>query len=491
MSRWPSRRLQIGVMIVLALGAAFTVFMPPMTRHSKAKRLYLDGWFESSVPKLEKSLELYPGNSMYEQALVWQYPKDKLPDLLKERHLGLDAQRLAAGLIYQSQFERTQDPVRQLELADTLIKADPTNALPHYRKAFILNDMGRLDDAIAEVRQGNALDKMRFYVPSVSHPILESSKSPDTYFSGDFKSRRLARAIVDHAYAHLREGKLEEAAGMMEDCLRMGVAQSSAEPPTIMGVLGSLVVQRIASNGLEPIYKDFGMDDRLPRLKRLALVYDRASKAARGEIRMISFEKATVLEMIPWAIIWIAGSATVLIILAFLSWILPAIRRRGQPSVRLLSWSEGWIARVSSTNMLFVAAAMFFGMRALDMYMPSNDMGAYVLLVALGQIVIMALGLRVLHHRCDQDTGERTGIFRFALRSPAAVKAWIRKSLMVMFAGQIAFAACLALLAIILYKPFYGGHPWQIGRFELLTISHEEATMRRVGDDLRKAYLGR
>ena len=43
----------------------------------------------------------------------------------------------------------------------------------------------------------------------------------------------------------------------------------------------------------------------------------------------------------------------------------------------------------------------------------------------------------------------------------------------------------------ILCKPILGGHPWQINRFQLLTISHEQATMRRVGDDLRKAYFYR
>lgn len=490
MSKWPSRRLQIGAMIVLAIGAAVQVFMPPLTRHARAERLYLDGWFEESVPKLEQALKLDPGNSIYEQALVWHYPKSKLPDLLKKRRLGPDAKRLAAGVIYSNQIERTKDPRRKLVLVDDLIKADPSNALPHYRKASILHQMGRLDAAIREMREANKIGKIRLYTPGVPDSVLNSNASPDTYYMhmGDYSGwRKLVRGFENRSHAKLRDGKVEEAAGLMEDCCRMSVVVSTAEPPTIMAVLVGRAIQIITWSRLEPVCKDFGMKDRLSRMKRLDGAYERATQASRDEIGYGGFGLSLVIA-IPFAIAWAAGSAAAFLIITVLLWILPAIRRRGQSAVSLTTWSEGWIARVSIFNVPFMAAALYFGTREYDMESAADQMGPYALLIVLGQIVILALGLRVLHHRYDQDAGERTGIFRFAIRSPAAVKAWIRRSLIVLLGGQIVFAVCLALLATILCKPILGGHPWQIQRYSLLSISHEEATMRRVGNDLRKAY---
>jgi hypothetical protein len=492
MSRWPSRRLQIGVMIVLAVAAAFTVFMPPMTRQARAERLYLDGWFESSVPKLEGALALDPGNSIYEQALVWRYPKDKLPELLKTCRLGKDAQSLAAGLIYQHEIESIEDPKRKLVLVDALIKADPTNALPHYRKAAVLSEMGR--PSLAELRRGNACGKMRFYSPTVTDRVLNSSQSPimQSMFSDYARLRRLVRAIVDQAHVSLREGKVEESATMMEDCLRMSVIVSSAESPTTIGVLVGIAMQKIATFTLEPVCKDFGMEDRLVRVKRLDRAYERALKACKMENSLSGLEKTASVFASSYAFLWAGGSAAGLLLFSFLLWTLPAIRRRGQPAANLESWGEGWIARVSLVvTVPLTAAAAFFGARTFGFDSPSDYMGPYALLIVLAQIIISVLGLRILHHRHDEDTGQRTGIFRFILKSPANVKAWTRKKLMVLLGGQLVFIGCLALLAIILFKPLVGGHPWQIGRFNLLTMSHEEATMRRVGDDLRKAYFYR
>ena len=494
MSRWPSRRFQIGTMIVLALGAAVQVFIPPVTKQSRAEKLYLDGWFESSVPKLEKALELHPGNSMYEQALVYQYPKDKLPDLLKKRRLGMDARRLAAGLIYQNQIARTEDPNRQLALADALIKADPTNALPHYRKASILQEMGKLDAAIAEIRRGNALGKMRFYTPVVDDTVPDSNLSPAVYPGyGDYaRLRRLVRPIVDLAHVRLREGKAQESVIILEDLSRMNVVVSTGEPPTIISALVGKAMHIMTWSPLQPIYKDFSMTDRLARMKRLDDAFERLSQASRNEIKVSGLKQMASVFAVSYAFLWAGGSAAGILLVSFLVWILPAIRRRGQPAVSLRSWNEGWIARVSLIVTLpFMAAAAFFGARTFGFDSPGNYMGPYALLIVLAQIIILALGLRILHHRHDESTGEKTGILRFTFKSPAIVKAWTRKKLIVLLGGQLVFVVCLALLATILFKPLVGGHPWQINRFQLLTISHEQATMRRVGDDLRKAYFGR
>ncbi|HET6455500.1 MAG TPA: hypothetical protein VFI02_13935 [Armatimonadota bacterium] len=492
MSRWPSRRLQIGAIVVLAIGAAIQVSMPPMTRQARAERLYLDGWFECSVPKLEEALDLDPGNSMYEQALVWRYDRDKLPRLLKTRRLGKEAQALAAGLIYQHEIESIEDPKRKLVLVDALIKADPTNALPHYRKAALLEEMGR--PSLAELRRGNACGKMRFYSPTVTDRVLNSSQSPimQPMFSDYAKSRGLTRAIVDQAHVSLREGKVEESATMMEDCLRMSVILSSAEPPTTIGVLVGIAMQKIATFTLEPVCKDFGMENRLVRVKRLDRAYERALKACKDENAYSSLDHLTLIIAIPFTIVWLGGSAAGLLLLSFLSWILPAIRRRGQPAINLGLWNQGWIARASLLiSVPLMVAAALLGDYALGYADVRDGMGPYAFLIVLGSVIVLVLGLRMLHHRHDESTGEKTVIFRFIFKSPANVKAWTRKSLMLLFGGQLAFAACFGLLAIILCKPLLGGQPWQINRFHMAAISHEETTMRRVGDDLRKAYFYR
>ena len=494
MSRWPSRKLQIGTIIVLAIGAAIQVFMPPLTKQSKAERLYLDGWFQSSVPKLEKALALDPGNSMYEQALVYRYPKDRLPKLLKTRRLGKDAQSLAAGLIYKQQSERTQDPKRKLALVDELIEADPTNAWPHYLKASILQEKGRLDECLAEIRRGNACGRIRLYSPAVPDPVLNANLSPilQPMFGDYAELRRLVRAIMDYAYLQLRERRAVDAADAMDDCMHMSVIVSSSEPTLTISVLVGLAMQKISTTSLEPVAKDFGMAHSLARIKRLDKGFDLALKACKTENSLSSLEKTASVFAISYAFLWAGGSAAGLLLVSFLGWILPAIRRKGQSAVNLGSWGEGWIARVSLiVTVPFMAVAVFVGSRTFGLDSPSEYMGPYALLIVLAQIIIVALGLRILHHRYDEDTGEKTGIFRFIFKSPANVKARTRKKLMVLLGGQLVFVGCLVLLAIILFKPLFGGHPWQIGRFNLLTISHEQATMRRVGDDLRKAYFYR
>jgi len=525
---WPSRRLQLIVIAVLIVGAALRVFWQPLTPKGKAEKLYTDSWFagrgDSFSPEveghgaaaillIEKALKLAPGNSQYEQALVWQYDPAKLPALLKKRHLSPEARRLAAGQIAdRAVYQSTRLPRKPDIKADlreelgrlkSLQNADPTNSLVHYRKANVLQQLGRTDEALAELKAGNRLGPVKLYYPEVPRGLADCLVSPpiaSPQLSTMMAARGLARAVSNLANDRLRQGKVQEAREILESCVPMSVNIARSEPPTIIAALVGKAVFAIAGSQLEPIYKDFGMRDKLASFRRLDDAFEGALKTSRAEIGSAGFQKRWALAFgIPTVAVIASYAAFILAFLTGLLWV-PAWfmrRRRSQETVTVPPWGEGFLFRACVPVYLLLFAGMC-AMAALSpswLYPDQFSFGIWsigpvpVALILLAQILIIALALRVLHHQYDEHTGQRTGVLRFIFKAPANAKAWTRKYVVAALGAQLIFLACCFLLATIVYKPIFGGHPWQVNRFRVTYLSHEQAAMKRVGEDLRKAGL--
>lgn len=506
---WPSRRLQFAIIAVLVLGVMISVFWPPLSREDRAEKLYLDSWFvgamasygrekqDAAVAKLEAGLRLSPGNSLYEQALVWQYPRGKLPELLAKRQLGPEASRLAAGLIFSDERRAagpmpadSDPPEKQLVRLDALAKADPTNSLVYYRKAFALRELGRMDEACAEMRTASSLGRIRRYIPAVSDAVLDSMSSPMITSMSSLEIsefRRLARALTDTANERLRQGKVDEARGILEDCCRMSVNLASSEPPTIMSVLVGRVVFMIAEAQLEPIYKDFGMREKLAALRRLDAVFQRALQSYRSAIDYSAPVNRMIRILVaPGVLLLAAYLSSGLAVLVFLWWLPAAIvrRRRRETALIVPPWSEGFLARTFLAIYIPILAVAL-GMTFLE------SLSWYPLLASIpAQLVLLGVTLRILHHQYDEHAGERTGILRFIFKAPAAAKAWTRKYLIAALGGQLVFLACCSLLVIIVFKPVFGAYPWQTNRLAWGNVSHEQAVVRQIAADLKKASLG-
>jgi len=499
---WPSRRLQLTIIVVLVVGAALRVFWQPLNKEARAEKLYLDSWFvggwnifqtgkfpkssEAAVRRLEAALRLSPGNSLYEQALVWQYPCRQLPRLLEERKLGVEARGLAAGLIYERREKKspTDSLGEKLRRLDALAKADPSNALPHYSKAFAFQEAGRPDEVYAEIRTANRLGAIRLYSPETTEPVLDALCGPTVCvppFQDMAKFRRLARAQSDIANERLRQGKANEACEILESICRMGVNIASIEPPLIISVLVGKAAFAIAAKPLSPIYKDFGMKEELAAMQRVDGAFERASQSCRSTIDLSFGKRFVVAFAILGALALTALPCLPLMVVFLLMWTLPAIirKRRKESALAAPPWSEGWLAR--TFLVVYVPAlAIVLGMAFLCQLDP-----ILIAVVILAQVVVLGAALRILHHRYDEHTGERTGMLRFVFKAPAVAKAWTRKYLIAALAGQLVFLACCFLLATIIYKPIFGGHPWEANRFRVATMSHEQAVARRIARDLK------
>lgn len=540
---WPSRRLQLGIIVVLAVGAALQVFLPPLTREGRAEKLYNDSWFigrkadvieeirpgraDVAIKKLEAALKLSPGNSLYEQALVLQCPKDKLPQLLKTHKFGLKAKRFAAGFALKKDWENWQpssriavrapipgmpplpgtpgpthtDPDKLLKRLHELSKLDPTNGLPHYQKAGILQRLGRTNEALAEVKAGNACAVVEFYTPSVTDTILNSLMSSvfiDIDFTTSARMRDTARFLTDTANDRLRRGRVDEARTILEDCCRMGVKYATAEPHTIITFLVGKAIFSIGKKDLDPLYRDFGMNDRLEALKQTDAAFERGIAQTKRHIdgsmdRLMTNMLRPLAE--PFHIGYSAGTAANLLVLLGLFWIPAAVRRRGHAALTLAPWSEGWLARMFLAVYIpvfavFLALVMVGAGRYSELLGEYGQFGdtfyvAISVLIGICQLVLIAIALKSLHRRYDEQTGERTSIFRFIFKAPAAAKAWTRKYLATAMAAQIVFLGCCFLILTIIYEPIVGAHPWQIGRFRVTSISAEQALVRSISTELQ------
>ena len=557
--KWPSRRVQYAIIIVLAVGAAVQVFCPPLTRAGRAEKLYLDAWFagwpyvpgiydnwegrEAAVRKLEAALRLSPGNSLYEQALVWHYPREKLADLLKSRRPGPEARRLAAGLIYQHEralparagplsmpgpgipsppgappVPAAPPPARPprpaavtdehlLNRLDELAKIDPANALPHYRKAFILRRSNRLDDAYAEVLTANRIGTIRFYVPAVRSAILDGQLWSGFIldrFEDLARFRDLARGFLDMANERLRHGRVDEARAMLEAGCQMGTNLAASQPHGYIQLLAGRAVVSICEKDLGPLYKDFGMKNRAAALRRTDEAFERAVSAIRAENSASMPRLLARVSQVSAAPLILNGGACAALGLAVLIYLfsIPArtvARRRQEEPVTLPPWGQGWLARMFlavyiPTFLVWAGIAMLFPSLVPGLVPGWEESGGvavtlwgFVAVLLLSQLALLVLPLRALHRRYDDHTATRTGIFRFIFKAPAAAKAWTRKYLIAAMAAQLVFLACCFLLTLIVYKPIFGGHPWQFERLRIGGTSAEQALVARLAADVQAA----
>lgn len=535
---WPSRWLQIGIIVVLTVGAALQVFLPPLTRAGRAEKLYTDAWFigrkadvieefrpgraDVAAKKLEAALKLSPGNSRYEQALVWQCPKEKLPQLLKTHKLGPKARRFAAGFAIKKDWEGWHPPSlfdapsapgalssfrtvseRLLKQLDELAKLDPSNGLPHYQKAQVMGRLGRTNEVVAEVRTGNACAVVEFYTPSVNDTILNSTTSP-TFIGADFttgaRMRETARFLKDTASDRLRHGQIDEAREILEDCCRMGVKYATSEPHTIITFLVGTAVFAIGKKDLDPLYRDFGMKDRLGAVKRTDAAFEdgiaRIKQHTSGGMDRLMTSMLQALAA-PFLVGFSAGTAANLMFLFALLWIPAALRKRGQAAVTITPWSEGWLTKMLLA-VYIPAFAVFFALMMLALSKYPAFLGEYGqfgsgfyvpvgVLIALCQLVLIALALKSLHRRYDEQTGESTGIFRFIFKVPAAAKSWTRQYVATAMAAQFVFLGCCFLILTVIYEPVVGAHPWQVDRFKITSISAEQALVHSISTELQAA----
>ena len=268
----------------------------------------------------------------------------------------------------------------------------------------------------------------------------------------------------------------------------MGVNLASSEPATIMSVLVGTVVFTIAEARLEPIYKDFGMRDRLAALQRLDAAFERARKSCRSAIDYSDFITRTMRVFMAPVILGAAAClSSGLAVLVFLWWLPAAIvrKRRRETALIVPPWSEGFLARVFLA-IYIPTLAVALGMTFIE---PVAWFGFCASIPA--QLVLLGVTLRILHHQYDEHAGERTGILRFIFKAPAAAKAWTRKYLIAALGAQLVFLACCFLLVAIVFKPAFGAYPWQANRFSLGNMSHEQAVVRQTAVDLKKASLGK
>lgn len=540
---WPSRRLQAGILVALALAAAWRVFVPPFDRQQRAEQLYTDSWFpgtdalsaaldgetgdERAAGKAEAAVKLVPGNTLYEQALVWHTRREKLPALLRERKLGPEARALAAGLIYEYETRPTMEmpppptgsaPGATGEIPEPrmkpempagaklarlkgLEKEDPSNALPHYLKANLLSSLRRYDEVLAEVEAGNRLGRLRLYQPPVS-PAAQGSITFVARQSADCfpqyaRFREVARALGDIGSRNLRRGRVDEARRALEACCRMGILVASSEPRMLVTVMVGKAIFAMGWVSLEPLYKDFGPADALARQRRVDQAFEHGLTQSRayvesGRSMELLIKGVTQAYALPAFIACAGGISLALALLSLLLWI-PAARarkRREEPPILVAPWGEGWVARVCLASYVPATGAVL-----LVAYLLPEELSSTVAFVWPGMMVIgvlpllavVGLALRAIRRGCEQHTGERMGFFRWLFKAPAAPKAWTRRWLAAACAGQALFVAGAFLLLLFFYKPVYGGHPWQGTRFTYGTMAEEQAIVGKIIEDLRAA----
>lgn len=518
---WPSRRLQIGIILALAAGALAQAFWKPIDRHAKAEKLYHEALFMASKGKgnstsmIEVALELEPGNTLYEQALVFMCnnSEDKLSNLLKTQKLGPEAQKLAAGLMYGMKKpsysdKSAQTAAKDLELLIDLQKADPENSLVHYRKAMAYRKLDRIDDVISEVRIANRLGAIDLYIPRVSKDVQDSlygtALFSSVFFDDTASMRDLARTLRNTANDRLRHGKVDEAENILEDCARMGANFASAEPcDTIQWLVGSAMF-KIAAADLEPTYREFGQTDKIAALKEINDAYEQGTKEVSSSISrplddlLIATAKSY---SIPMLLVGLAVAAFWISLSARLTSIGEDFqrKRRSEPAMTIQPWSTGWLARMFVVVYIPIIALWsalvwnFPQQISKGMSLGLTEASFPDVLAAtalLSQLAVVILTLRMLRHSHDTAANERTGLFKFIFRSPAAAKAWTSKYLAAAMLGQLLFLACLGLLTIILYKPIMGGHPWEIEKYKVYTMSKDQAVIGRIAEDLKKASAG-
>lgn len=508
---WPSPWVQATLFLALLAGAAFQVMAPAWDSRQRATQLYQDSWFvggrggnlearhrEAAVARVEAALELAPGNPLYEQALVWHSPPERLQALLKERRLGPGARTLAAGLLFQQATAyRRADAADLVAALDTLIAADPTNALPRYLNAHLLARMGRFGDALAEVQAGNRLPTMRHYLPAVGRSVRDSAASPmltANLSPVHLALRNLARLLWDEAHVRLRQRKADEARAILEACCRMGVQAAGAEPRASVPFLVGEAVFSIGWSGLDPLLKDFGPKQKLETYEAMGGALERVQRDVREGFDASSrgvARYATAL-LAPLFLRYAGMLAAILLLGALLcrTAAARAARRSEETPVTVAPWGPGWLARVCLALYGFGALCLLALAAALRAAPDTAAVGLYstlaVPLCGLPLLFLLA-ALSSIRRGYGRHTGVYVPLSRVLPRRHPAVSAWAWRHLSTALAYQALFLIACLCLATCLYKPLIGGHPWQVERFAVGTLSQEEALVTRGLTGIRAA----
>lgn len=504
---WPSRRLQIGAFVLLAVGAAITAFFPPLSREKRAQEFYESAWFEGfpshdarperQAQQFSEALVLCPGNSIYEQGLVWNYPRQDLLKLLKGRNLGTEATRLAYGRYYTS---RSDD---MLHKALKLRQADPKNSIAYYYAAGCLSHADRLEEVYASVRDGNALGKGRFYEPDTTESISGTLVGP-MLLSSDFtfaaKIQSGSRALAELAQDRLRKGDVQGACDALEACCRMGVNYACSTPHSIIQLLVGYAMFREGWTPLKKICKDFGMHEELARYSRIdkVLTDDTITLKAWYKNRDIMQEGAVTISSYALPIelsVGLMTSTAMLVLFALWNgvWRLAA-KRRKQQSVLISPWGEGWLCRVflSAYSVVIVLSLL---PRVLVSICPHwripdwimSDITPFGLVVFAGQLVIFAIIAKREWKAFVASSGENIGFLKFIFKGTSSRHVWISWSLVRATGAQILFLIAVGFVTIMLFKPIVGVHPWQLQRIPNHSPSKEAAMVKRLSVSVTKA----
>ncbi|MHB0999522.1 MAG: hypothetical protein ACYC27_09770 [Armatimonadota bacterium] len=545
LQNWPSRRLQIAIIIILAASVAISFYMPVLSREGRANKLYMDSWcvgtFDifggisrvdkaKSIKKLEKALELSPGNSIYEQALVWQYPREKLPELLnRPKPLGEKARILASGLMYayldnkaRQDLQSTNTPRENLKrsavvpgtpgysnlyppeywklrlrLIDDLIAADPDNAYPRYLRALIYSNMERPPiDMLEEVRVANNMENFRLYMPDLPERLQNSKIGINM---GDYcfdNISTLARRLTDFGDRWLKHGYVNLPADAYEQCCLMGIRISSSDMADYSVYTTSYEIFTIGWHRLEPVYKHFKITEKLDRYRELADFY----KKSRSSIyKFIKNESSRIWR--PFIVIKRFIQAVVIIPacipLSLAGWgIMTIIRRkRGQNALNLPMWNEGWLVRLFVLVFIpFVFLMLMSRTHVVRPWVLTMNMNAYNLfvtdiapsIIVFLQIVLVTATMIVLRRRYIEHTGERIGFRRFLLSVPSSVRAWRNRALAAMFVGEMVFLLCIGLVVSLYFKSVYGAHLWQYPIMEIVNVTDMDADVFEYSGKLQK-----
>lgn len=515
--KWPSRRACTAIFFLLLIGAAIQTFVPPLNRETRGRQLYEDAWCDcdftwstpsstESVKILDAALNLYPENSTYQQALVWKYPKERLPQLLKERNLSSKARSLAYGLIFTPGLANVT-PDKALSSAAELKRLDVGNSIACYFEAYSLGKCRRLDEAYADVRAGNRIGVGHLYEPEVSKAVRESLiySKEEAHIDSHYITvlQAVARDLSFLANRKLQAGDVRGACDVLDECCRMGASVAAVEPRT---EIKSCVAQSIFSIGYRPlstICKDYGMRKELAPYSRMDKVFEDGRRAlsrqAVGSFDNMGegFVPLIVYYSLPQSLAGGLALSMLLMAIALVWWQVWAIAgRKGGVGLKTISpWSEGQMVRLFLAAYLpivavssLLVAILHFDHRLAKLVVVSSGAAAFIPLglVILGEIVVPCLLIRALRRAYMESMGEKVGVFRFIFLGPARRQAWSSRCATRALCAQFAFFICAALLLIIVYKPIFGIQPWQVGRIPCMMHEGERAISDRLVADLAK-----
>ncbi|MCL6630396.1 MAG: hypothetical protein K6U00_12440 [Armatimonadetes bacterium] len=391
----------------------------------------------------------------------------------------------------------TEEIAFKLKCLDELSKRDPTNALPRYRKAYILINAGRVQESIQELKIASRLDGIRYYFPQVPKQVLDSRESPmvlaDLLHSGA-EYRSLARACVSRANELLRQGQVKEALDILEACCRMSVHVSSAEPKLVISVLVGKSIFNIAGSELEAVYKDFEMADQVAAFKKTDQVYREAVKLVQAfEDKMYSCMMGSFLGDMTLPAFLSTSAAIVFIVIVItavgLGLAVIIMRRRGLSPISIRPWHYSQPMRlvvILYVGGLGVLLVGWFGFSRLgaDLGLVPTLFQLIMFLPVLLQLVLGMLITKALRRTYCTETGKTVGFLRFAFRMPVNVAAWGMKCSLAALGLQLLILSYLSLATVVVYKPVFGAHPWQVSRLPLCLFSQEAETVSEIAAKL-------